>query len=202
MVALFWWMGSLFTASALLGGSPPRPRGGGSRPSGPTPTPGVSDDGVVDEEGEAKIVEAMREYPEYTVAKIDDVKDEDPKAASSWKRMLRYMPFLTETTAMWFVLQDPDVPNLVKLNVAGAILYAISPYDADWFPVLGWSDDAAFLAEAFWTTYYYITPKHIEQAKAWLESHGVDPKPMFALGKQFDVQLPDGRMERSTPTVE
>lgn len=134
-----------------------------------------------------KVLDAIRDFPPYAVHQIEDAKaaTETSTSISSWKDLVAYTPFLTEMVAMWYTLQDPEVPNKVKLEVAAALLYAISPYDADWFPIAGWTDDAAFLAYAFWDVYEYISPAHIEQAKAWLLAHGVDPKPIFALHKEF-----------------
>ncbi len=130
------------------------------------------------------VLQAIREFPPYAAGQIQTVKAIDPEA-STWKDYLAYTPFLTEMVAMWYVLQDPEVPNKVKLEVAAALIYAVNPGDADWLPMLGWADDAAFLTYAFWDVYDYITPTHVEQAKAWLVAHGVDPKPMFALHKEF-----------------
>lgn len=132
-----------------------------------------------------QVLKAIQQFPAYAEGQIEDVKAVDPEA-STWKDVVAYAPFLTESVAMWYVLQDPAVPNMVKLEVAAALLYAISPYDGDWFPMLGWTDDAAFLAYVFWNVYEHITPEHLEHAKAWLVAHGVDPKPIFALHKEFD----------------
>lgn len=138
------------------------------------------------------IVSAIDMYPSYVETQIEDAKEEvGPKAASTWKGLLGRLPFLTEMTAMWWVLQDPDIPNIVKLEPAAAIIYAISPYDIDWLPVVGWADDAAFLSHAFWQVYDYIEPHHIADADRWLRAFGIEPKPLFALHKEFDeIEVP------------
>lgn len=184
MFELTLWLLSCGWAVAAQDPSPtsPRDRRTPTSPGGAPGRPPPASASDLDQ----KVLEAIREFPPYAVHQIEDAKAATAAPSiSSWKDLIAYTPFLTEMVAMWYTLQDPEVPNKVKLEVAAALLYAISPYDADWFPVAGWTDDAAFLAYAFWDVYEYISPAHIEQAKAWLLAHGVDPKPIFALHKEF-----------------
>lgn len=183
-------MFELLSFLLFTGWSAVREAEGTRRPPGSPPGPG---DGISDGDAEAAVLQAQQEFLPYTENRIDEVRHVDPDATSSWKRMAGYTPYLTETVAMYYMLWDPSVPNGVKLSIAAALLYLVSPIDLipdEAVPLAGWADDAAFLAGAVYNAYDYVTKAHVKQARDWLVDHGVEPTPVFALGKQFDPEPP------------
>ncbi len=96
---------------------------------------------------------------------------------SSWvKRILAVaakIPFARNALAMWFAMQDPEVPAAKKLIIGGALLYFVSPIDIipDFIPLIGKADDAAVIAAAFQTVKDIITDEHLRQADALLAKH-------------------------------
>ncbi len=118
-----------------------------------------------------------------TAAEISTIRAKDPAAPSSWKSMAAKMPFLSEAVAMFFAMVDPRTPIAPKLTIAGALLYTVSPD-----PIPGPLDDTAVVLGALGAVYSSITEEHLEMAQAWLRSQGVDPKPLFDVGKDFSVE--------------
>lgn len=194
MFALLWFAGSLFTTAAF------QERERGRRSSG---SPGLGD-GLTGATADAKILQAQEEFLPYAEVQIDRVRKDAPLDLTDWRSLAGRLPYLTEAVAMYFTMEDPEVPNTAKISIAAALVYTISPLDIvpDEIPFLGQADDAAVLASAIYHVYGYVTQEHIEQAKEWLRSHGVEPKPLFALGKQFPRALPDGSIGVETPSAQ
>lgn len=80
---------------------------------------------------------------------------------------------------LYYLLSDKSVPIKNKLVIMAALGYFILPTDliADFIPVLGFSDDAAFLSFAMSTVLGFITPEITKKAKAKISS---------LLGDDFD----------------
>jgi len=226
MVPLIWFLGSIFTSAAVqergrsgrpggspagLGGGPTgatadakisvQERGRSGRPGG---SPAGLGGGPTGATADAKILQAQDEFLPYAASQIDIVRDDAPIDLTDWRSLARRLPYLTEAVAMYFTMEDPQTPNTVKLSIASALVYTVSSLDIvpDWIPFLGQADDAAVLVSAMYYVYGYVTQEHIERAKEWLRSHGVQPKPLFALGKQFDRVLPDGSIGVETPSAQ
>ena len=74
--------------------------------------------------------------------------------------------FLRKALVLFYCLRDPETPKYVKLLIAAALGYLITPVDLlpDTLPVLGWVDDVAVLAFAFKVANRYIKPSHKEMA--------------------------------------
>ena len=92
---------------------------------------------------------------------------------SRMTNLLLVIPNLLLLSARLMV--DPRVPTKERLLVAGAIVYALMPFDfiPDMLPVLGFTDDAAVLATAIRMVATHITPEHREAARAALK-RGID----------------------------
>lgn len=135
-----------------------------------------------------QIQRALDEFPLFAANQIAELREAESPEMNNWQWVASRLPYLTEAVALWYVLEDPSVPNEPKLFIAASLIYLVSPVDLipdEVFPIAGFTDDAAAIAAAIYNTYGYITPEHIEQAKAWLRSQGVEPKPLFALRKTF-----------------
>jgi uncharacterized membrane protein YkvA (DUF1232 family) len=75
---------------------------------------------------------------------------------------------LTYLLVLYDLLKDKKIPTKTRLIFIAALGYFILPTDlvADFLPVLGFTDDLAFLTYAVTTASAYITPEVIEKAKA------------------------------------
>jgi uncharacterized membrane protein YkvA (DUF1232 family) len=87
---------------------------------------------------------------------------------------------------LFYVLADEKVSMKNKLIIMGALGYFILPTDlvADFIPVFGFSDDAAFLSFALMSVSHAITPEIKEKAKNKLKelvSETFDPKALSLL---------------------
>jgi uncharacterized membrane protein YkvA (DUF1232 family) len=87
------------------------------------------------------------------------------------KRNLGKIPKAREVVALYFCLIDPATPAWVKAIVAAALAYFILPIDAipDILPIIGLSDDLSLLAAAYASVAVFITPEHLEKARAWID---------------------------------
>lgn len=135
-----------------------------------------------------EIQKALDEFPPYAMSQVAELKKAESPEMNNWQWVASRLPYLTEAVALWYVLEDPNVPNEPKLSIAASLIYLVSPADLipdEVFPIVGFTDDAAAIAAAIYNTYGYITPGHVEKAKDWLRSQGVEPKPLFALRKEF-----------------
>ncbi len=134
-----------------------------------------------------KISQVQATFLPHTAETIKLIKATEPEAANSWKAMSARVPYLTEAVAMYYAMEDPLVPLAPKLTIAGSLLYLVSPADVipDAIPVLGQLDDIGVLLAALKYVYGHIDQHHMEKARQWLISQGVDPKPLFAIGKDI-----------------
>jgi len=68
---------------------------------------------------------------------------------------------------LYYLLSDKSVPIKNKLVIMAALGYFILPTDLipDFIPVLGFSDDAAFLSSALSSVLGFITPEIKKKAK-------------------------------------
>jgi len=147
----------------------------------------------------AKVAEARAVFLPHTAENIQLIKATEPEAAASWKAMAARIPYLTEAVAMYYAMEDPNTPTAPKLSIAGSLLYLVSPADVipDAIPFIGQVDDIGVLLAALKYVYDYIGPEHIEKARAWLISQGVEPKPFFAIGKDLD-EMPEKVIQATT----
>ncbi len=81
------------------------------------------------------------------------------------------MEILFYALILFYVLSDEKVTIKNKLVIMGALGYFILPTDiiSDFIPVLGFTDDAAFLSFALMSVSNSITPEIKEKAKKKLE---------------------------------
>ncbi len=81
--------------------------------------------------------------------------------------MGRRLTFMREAVILFFCLKDSRTPMFVRLCVAGAIGYLITPTDIlpDFITGIGWLDDAAVIAGAMRLADKYILPEHVAKAK-------------------------------------
>lgn len=63
---------------------------------------------------------------------------------------------------LWHACRHPQAPRSLKAGALLLALYVISPIDLipDWFPFLGWMDDAAVLAFAI-PFLLKLAPRHV-----------------------------------------
>lgn len=68
---------------------------------------------------------------------------------------------------LYDLVKDKNIPTKTRLIFVAALGYFILPTDlvADFLPVLGFTDDFAFLAYAITTASAFITPEVMEKAK-------------------------------------
>lgn len=127
----------------------------------------------------------------YVKQAIEIVKARDPGIVSSAQKLTAYLPGLVEANAMYYAMVDDKTPITPKLEMAGALIYFISPVDLvpDNVPVVGYLDDIGVLMKAFEDNAEHITPEHMARAKAWLKAQGIDPKPFVDLA-DLGVKMP------------
>ena len=70
-------------------------------------------------------------------------------SGASSKRVAAHIPFAEELLAAYYCAFDRDTPLQVKATLVGALAYFVLPVDAipDVLPVIGFTDDAAVLAD-------------------------------------------------------
>lgn len=80
------------------------------------------------------------------------------------------IPFAEELLTAYYCAFDNKTPTSVKATLLGALAYFVLPIDAipDFLPVLGFTDDAAFLAAAIKLVTDHIRPEHRDAAKRFL----------------------------------
>jgi len=74
---------------------------------------------------------------------------------------------LTYLLVLYELIKDKKIPNKTRLIFIAALGYFILPTDliSDFLPVLGFTDDLAFLTYAITTASTYITPEVVEKAR-------------------------------------
>jgi uncharacterized membrane protein YkvA (DUF1232 family) len=77
------------------------------------------------------------------------------------------IPFAEELLTAYYCAFDRNTPTSVKATLVGALAYFVLPIDAipDFLPVLGFTDDAAFLAAAIKLVTDHIRPEHRDAAQ-------------------------------------
>lgn len=106
--------------------------------------------------------------------------------AGEFKDALRHIPFGVEAVALWYSMVDSDTPVLVKVNIAQALLYLVSPVDLIPEAIagpLGFADDALDVGQAFYVAYQYIKPQHLAKAKRWLGMQGLPSQQQLDPGR-------------------
>lgn len=80
------------------------------------------------------------------------------------------IPFAEALLTAYYCAFDHKTPTSVKATLVGALAYFVLPIDAmpDFLPVLGFTDDAAFLAAAIKLVTDHIRPEHREAAQRFL----------------------------------
>jgi uncharacterized membrane protein YkvA (DUF1232 family) len=148
---------------------------------------------------QAKVAEAQEKFPMFaeeiaTWAKQAEAYGVETEGLAAG--VLSRVPGLTESVAMYYAMLDPDTPTLSKATIAAALLYLIDPVDVipDTIPVVGQLDDAGVVFAAFAEVYRNVKPEHLERAQAWLINHGIEPKPIFEIGRAVELEYPkDGK---------
>lgn len=77
------------------------------------------------------------------------------------------IPFAEELLTAYYCAFDGKTPTSVKVTLVGALAYFVLPVDAipDFLPVLGFTDDAAFLAASIKLVTDHIRPEHRDAAQ-------------------------------------
>lgn len=97
------------------------------------------------------------------------------KAKTFWKKTKRLagkLPFLPDVVAMYHCMADPKTPAWVKVQIAGALVYFVSPLDVipDFLAGAGYLDDAGVIIGTLKVVHTHITDEHRAKAKAFFES--------------------------------
>jgi uncharacterized membrane protein YkvA (DUF1232 family) len=105
-------------------------------------------------------------------------KDRESVRKRFWiklKRVVAGLPFAEDLLAAYYCAFDKQTPRHVQVALLGAIAYFILPFDfiPDMMPILGFTDDAAVLANAIRLVATHIRPEHREAARAALK-RGID----------------------------
>jgi len=97
-------------------------------------------------------------------------RKDDALRRQFWRKLQRVVasiPFAEELLTAYYCAFDRKTPTAVKATLVGALAYFVLPIDAvpDFLPVLGFTDDAAFLAAAIKLVTDHIRPEHREAAR-------------------------------------
>jgi uncharacterized membrane protein YkvA (DUF1232 family) len=98
-------------------------------------------------------------------------KDDEPELRRQFWRKLQgvaaSIPFAEDLLTAYYCAFDRKTPMSVKATLVGALAYFVLPIDAvpDFMPVLGFTDDAAFLAAAIKLVTDHIRPEHRDAAQ-------------------------------------
>jgi uncharacterized membrane protein YkvA (DUF1232 family) len=97
-------------------------------------------------------------------------RKDDALRRQFWRKLQRVVasiPFTEELLTAYYCAFDRKTPTAVKATLVGALAYFVLPIDAvpDFLPVLGFTDDAAFLAAAIKLVTDHIRPEHREAAR-------------------------------------
>jgi uncharacterized membrane protein YkvA (DUF1232 family) len=91
-------------------------------------------------------------------------------AEAFWRKIGRVaaeIPFAEDAFAAYYSAFDRKTPVRVRAAILAALAYFIVPADAipDFFPALGYTDDAAVLAATLQLIASHILPEHREAAR-------------------------------------
>ena len=97
-------------------------------------------------------------------------RDDRELARRFWRKLraaFAHVPFAEDLLAAYYCAFDRTTPLPVKASLIGALAYFILPADAvpDFFPALGYTDDAAVLAAALKLVASSIRPEHRDAAR-------------------------------------
>ncbi|HEY7228777.1 MAG TPA: YkvA family protein [Pseudolabrys sp.] len=100
----------------------------------------------------------------------DRESDESSLRRRFWRKLQSVaasVPFAEELLTAYYCAFDQKTPTSVKATLLGALAYFVMPVDAipDFLPVLGFTDDAAFLAAAIKLVTDHIRPEHRDAAQ-------------------------------------
>lgn len=104
-----------------------------------------------------KINDYIKHYSE------SDLHQKLKKTSGSLSKQLLYYVLV-----LYFVIADKNIPTKVRMVFIAALGYFILPTDliTDFLPVIGFTDDIAFLTYAISNATEYITPEILEKAKS------------------------------------
>lgn len=85
------------------------------------------------------------------------------KTSGSLSKQLLYYVLV-----LYYLIADKNIPTKVRMVFIAALGYFILPTDliTDFLPVIGFTDDIAFLTYAISNATEYITPEILEMAKS------------------------------------
>lgn len=101
---------------------------------------------------------------------------------SLWRKLrrnARHVPFAEDAVTAYYAAFDRDTPLKVRATLVGSLLYFVLPADAvpDVVPMIGFTDDATVLLNAFRMLSAHIKPHHRTAARGALESLGAEEHP-------------------------
>jgi uncharacterized membrane protein YkvA (DUF1232 family) len=105
---------------------------------------------------------------------IGEMRGKSAYGAVDWRKLMAELPGIAEALSMYYAMLDPDTPWRVRMEVAAALTYLLTP--DDWLPdalAEGEIDDIAVIMYAYGKVQEHVKPEHIERAKAWLAGEGV-----------------------------
>ena len=100
-------------------------------------------------------------------------RQDDALRRQFWRKLQGFatqLPFAEDALTAYYCAFDRKTPTSVKATLIGALAYFVFPIDAipDFLPVLGFTDDAAFLAAAIKLVTDHIRPEHRDAAQGAL----------------------------------
>jgi len=92
------------------------------------------------------------------------------------RRTLGRVPFVDQAIAAYYAAIDPATPRRARLVLMAALAYFVMPADLvpDLLAVVGFSDDAAVLMLAVQALAPHIKPRHVQQARTFLDAEAED----------------------------
>lgn len=108
------------------------------------------------------------------ITTADTTAVETFKKRTFWKKTKRLagkLPFLPDVVAMYHSMMDPKTPAWAKVQIAGALLYFVSPLDLipDPTPGVGYLDDAGVIITTLKIVHMHITDEHHAKARAFFD---------------------------------
>ncbi len=84
-----------------------------------------------------------------------------------FRKVVGRIPFAKDVLALYYCMEDPATPLAVKLSIAAALAYFISPIDAipDVLPGIGYLDDGSVIAGVIALIDAHIQPEHRRKAE-------------------------------------
>src|SRR3977135_915043 len=93
------------------------------------------------------------------------------------RRVAAARPFAEDLDGAFFCAFDRETPRHVQAALIGALAYFVLPFDIipDMMPLLGFTDDAAWLAQALRMVATHIRPEHRAAAREAIGRGLADP---------------------------